>query len=90
MTIVQTGFTPVEFRGGATADSAPRPSLTTEDDVRVERVAYPIEAVGARDVVLDPSAMEANRAYSYSLDGIEYVAIRREDGRLDFFELPAR
>jgi hypothetical protein len=86
MTILTSGVTEVEFR----ATTLRRSEYTTEDEVTVERMDYPIEAVGTRDVILDPARMTVDRAYSYELDGIDYVAIKRADGRLDFYELPAR
>lgn len=84
MTILTSGFTDVEFRAPTI-----QPDYTTEEEVAVQRIDYPIEAVGARDVILDPASMVVDRAYSYCLDGIDFVAIKRETGRLDFYELPA-
>lgn len=86
MTLVHGGATHIQFT------TLERPTtLTSEDEaVVVERMDSPIEAVGARDVIIDPDRMTPNKAYSYSLDGVEYVAVKRDNGRLDFYELPNR
>lgn len=83
MTILTTGFTPVEIRTETEADSY----------IAAEPIGRPRLAVtrtGVRDVIIDPSAMEADQPYGYRLDGAEYVVVRRADGRLDFFQLPTR
>ena len=87
MTILHSGFTHIEFRGAATLIP---PSYTTEDDAYVEQVAQPVEMISSRDAILDPSLMDVNRPYGYTLDGIEHVAIRRDNGQLDFYEVPTR
>ena len=87
MITVSGRYTDIEFRGSTTLE---RPALTTDDDARVEGVRQVVEMIGSRDVILDPSLMDSDKAYNYALDGIEYVAIRRSSGRIDFYEVPDR
>ncbi len=85
MTILTTGMNTIEV--------APRPrvpSYTSSDEEAVGVPRLAITRVSARDVYIDPSAMDADQPYGYRLDGVEYVVVRRSDGRLDFFELPRR
>lgn len=49
-----------------------------------------IELVSDHEVALDPAQMRIDQPYGYRLGGVECVAVRREDGRIEFFELPTR
>ena len=88
MTILITGsHTDVLIQVSASA--RPRSIDTSVEDLEVGPAArIPVEKVGPRDVVLDPSAMVPGQAYTYELDGARYVAIRDSAGRLDFYQLP--
>jgi hypothetical protein len=86
MTNLMTGDTHVKVET-PTRD----PVYTAPGDLKVgPAMRIPVQRVSTRDVILDPQAMEVGRAYSYQLDGSEYVAIRRADERVDFYELPSR
>jgi hypothetical protein len=85
MTIVTNGDTDIEFR------TEVEESFYTGFIAGASRpISRVVEYLGERDAILKPDAMEPERAYTYRLDGIEYVAIKRRDHRLDFYELPSR
>jgi hypothetical protein len=86
MTILQTGATndvTYQPRVRQTSYSAP-------DETLVGNPRLAINKTGSRDVLIDPSAMDQDQPYGYRLDGAEYVVYRRANGRLEFYELPAR
>jgi hypothetical protein len=50
----------------------------------------PVVSVRGHDAYLDPSLMKVDQAYVYRLDGSEFIAIKRGDGRVAFYALPDR
>jgi hypothetical protein len=48
----------------------------------------PIEVLGRGRVLLDDTYMVVDRPYTYPLEGHWFAAVRRADGRVDFFAVP--
>ncbi len=86
MTILTNGDTKLEL----VSPAGHRLAYTASDDRDVQAVESPVEYAGKRDVILNPDLMRVDEPVAYQLDGIDYVAIRRANGRLDFYELPSK
>lgn len=80
------GPTPLEVSTLGASVEDPQPDLAT----KLTYASAAIEYTSNRDVIFDPALMQVDRPYNYDLEGTEYVAIKRADGRLDFYELPGR
>jgi hypothetical protein len=87
MTLVMTGLTTVETRNER---GRPTTYTASEEDIAVGVGVPVVVDVRGRDAYFDVDAMEIGRPYAYRLEGASYVAVRRDDGRVFFYELPTR
>ena len=95
--IASTGFTEIEVRNDEDEEVETASRRARRPETHYATAGYlnihagrplAVDTHGERDAYFDPALMIEDHPYRYQLEGIEYIAMRRADGRVDFYEVP--